>query len=154
MKEKYVKEKSVMKRLKQHIAMVLVLTLLVTLIPLGHVQAKSKSPEKLSAKDFVYTENGKKGAFIKQYKTSDSASYFASIDTDVKSKTKNFTFVTKRKIKLGSTESYVKKKYGKTTKVKVNGKDRFYKYIKYNVITVDTSIWKNYLEYNYKKTNY
>lgn len=50
----------------------------------------------------------------------------------------------------------VMKQYGKTKKKKVSKTERYFKYIKYFWYTLDTSAWKNYLEYNYKqgKDNY
>ncbi len=139
-----------MKKWKQKISMLLVLAMLVTLIPVGNVQAKSKSPAKLGAKDFVYTYDGKKTNFISESDMKETYYLFDSKDTDVKSSGKG-RLKTNRKVKVGSTESYVKKQYGKTAKVKVNKKERLYKYIKYNHLTVDMSVWKNYLEYSYKK---
>lgn len=139
-----------MMKWKQKISMLLVLAMLVTLIPVGNVQAKGKSPAKLEEKDFVYTYDGKKANFISQSKMRETNYLFDSKDADVKSST-NSSLKTNRKVKVGSTESYVKKQYGKTAKVKVNKKERLYKYIKYNNPTADISVWKNYLEYNYKK---
>lgn len=142
-----------MKKWKQRIATVLVLAMLVTLMPVGTVEAKSKSPAKLGAKDFVYTFDGKKVNFVSQSKMMGNNYFLCSKDADVKSSAKS-SLKTNRKVKLGSTESYVKKQYGKTAKVKVNNKERLYKYIKYdkyNNPTADISVWKNYLEYNYKK---
>lgn len=139
-----------MKKWKQKIATVLVLAMLVTLIPVGNVQAKSKSPAKLGEKDFVYTEGGKKKDVIKTSINNETWWDLVYENTDTKSKNNN-KLKTKRNVKVGSTASYVKKQYGNTSKVKVNGKDRFYKTIKYNYFQIDISIWKNYLEYNYQK---
>lgn len=139
-----------MKKWKQRIATVLMLAMLVTLIPVGTVQAKSKSPAKLGEKDFVYTYTGKKSDFLKDSKDNETWWYSFWKNTDIKSKNK-YTVKTKRNVKIGSTESYVKKQYGNTSKIKVNGKDSFYKKIKYGYFQIDISTWKNYLEYNYKK---
>lgn len=141
-----------MKKWKQRIATVLMLAMLVTLMPVGTVQAKGKSPAKLGAKDFVYTEGGKKTDVIKASKNNETWWDMFWKTTDTKSKHKDRE-KTKRNVKIGSTEAYVKKQYGNTSKVKVNGKDRFYNTIKYGYFQIDISIWKNYLEYNYKKGN-
>ncbi len=58
---------------------------------------------------------------------------------------------TKRNVKIGSIESFVKKQYGNATKVKVKKKEKYYKYIKYTYDSMDISSWKTYLEYNLKK---
>ncbi len=135
---------------KQQIAIILALTVFVTLMPVGNVQAKSKSPAKLGAKDFICTVDGKKADIIKAAKKEKTWGTFVCEDTAIKSKNDS-SIKTKRNVKLGSTASYVKKQYGNTSKVKVNEKDGFYKTIKYNSFQIDVSIWKTYLEYNYKK---
>ena len=143
-----------MKKWKQRIATVLVLAMLVTLIPVGTVQAKSKSPAKLGAKDFVYTYGGKKTDAIKALKDyKENGGYVFQADIiDTKNVKKDGKFLkTNRNVKIGSTDSYVKKQYGKTAKIRVNTKERFYKCMKYNSYATDTSAWKSYLEYNYKK---
>ncbi len=140
---------------KQKISMLLVLAMLVTLIPVGNVQAKSKNPAKLGAKDFVYTYGGRKEDAIKGLKSFDQgqgAYLLESKITDTKNvKSSGKSLKTNRNVKEGSTESYVIKQYGKTSKVKVKQSERFYKCIKYNAPGIDTSAWKNYLEYTYKK---
>lgn len=145
-----------MKKWKQHVTIVLMLTILVTLIPVGNVQAKSKSPAKLGAKDFVCTEGGKKKDVIKMlksYKENGGYFYQAGIADNKNVKTKGKFLKTNRNVKIGSTESYVKKQYGKTSKVKVKQNERFYKQMKYNQCGTDISIWKTYLDYNLKKGN-
>ena len=151
MERNVLKEKNVMKKWKQHVTMVLMLTILVTLIPVGNVQAKSKSPAKLGAKDFIYTENGKKFDFLKVSENQDTYYGWIVKSTDTKVTTKKVTV--SRKVKIGkSTESYVRKQYGNTAKKKVSAKDKIYKMMKYRQCGTDISIWKNYLEYNYKKS--
>ena len=155
MQRNSLKEKNVLKNWKQHIAVILMLTILVTLIPVGTVQAKSKKISKLGAKDFLYTSNGKKEDAIKDLKSVDQGDgaywlFNKIIDTkNIKGNVKSFK--TNRNVKIGSTESYVKKKYGKTSKVKVKQNEKLYKCIKYNDCGRNTSAWKNYLEYIYKK---
>ena len=53
---------------------------------------------------------------------------------------------TKRNVKIGSIESFVKKQYGNATKVKVKKTEKYYTYD-----SMDISSWKTYLEYNLKK---
>ena len=110
---------------------------------------KQKS-SKTWGKGFCLSLWRKEFRFLKDSKDNESwwYSYWKAIDT--KSKIK-YTVKTKRNVKIGSTESYVKKQYGNTSKIKVNGKDGFYILIKYNYFQIDVSAWKNYLEYNYKK---
>lgn len=155
MQRNNLKEKNVLKNWKQHIAVILMLTILVTLIPVGIVQAKSKNPAKLGAKDFVFTYGGKKEDAIKGLKSVEQGNGAYWLEGKVIG-TKNVkgngkSLKTKRNVKIGSTESYVKKKYGKTSKVKVKQNEKLYKCIKYNDCGKDTSAWKNYLEYIYKK---
>ena len=109
-----------MKKWKQRIATVLVLAMLVTLIPVGTVQAKSKSPAKLGAKDFVYTYGGKKTDAIKALKDyKENGGYVFQADIiDTKNVKKDGKFLkTNRNVKIGSTDSYVKKQYGKTATI-------------------------------------
>lgn len=57
---------------------------------------------------------------------------------------------TRRGIKLGSSLSYVKKKYGWAKKQKVKSTDKHIEYMTYCCNTEDISQWKNYVEYTYK----
>ncbi len=141
-----------MKKWKQKIAAVLVPVIFATLIPAGNVQAKSKDPAKLGAKDFVYAENGKKRDFLEQSKDGETWWVFCCVDADIRhdKKHKAEKWTTNRKVKLGSTGSYVKRQYGKTARKKVKKTEDFYKAVKYEVLTADISVWKSYLEYNYK----
>lgn len=142
------------KFLKQFISLALAIMMLVTAVPMGKVEAKSK---KLSKKDFEYTLDGKKHNFFtknKEYGWAWSINYEY---TDTKSSNSKYnkvtvkTFKTKRGIKWGSTEAAVKKQYGKTTKKKNKTTEQFYKIVKYYCPAIDTSAWKNYLEYTYKE---
>lgn len=54
-------------------------------------------------------------------------------------------------MKIGSTEAYVRRQYGKASKVKINKKEKFYKIMKYESLGTDISACNSYLEYNYKK---
>ena len=60
---------------------------------------------------------------------------------------------TKRGIKVGDKASKVISKYGKADKKKVNNKDSFTKFMSYysDYYEKDTSKWKYFLEYTYKK---
>lgn len=148
------------KFMKQWMTLALAVMMLVTAVPMGNVEAKAK---KLSKKDFQYTVDGKKHNFLteaKEYEEIDACLYEYPDTRNGKSKkyckgTVN-TVKTKRNIKWGSTETAVMKQYGKTKKKKVSKTERYFKYIKYAWYTIDTSAWKNYLEYNYKqgKDNY
>lgn len=148
MKTKKTKENSFMKKWKQLIAAVLTLAMLVTLMPAESVKAAGTEPAKLSAEDFVFISDEKNYDFWENSK--DDETYFAWVYKKTDTKGGNSTDTTNRKVKLGSTEAFVKKQYGNATKVKVNKKDRIYKYLKYGYPEVDVSIWKNYLEYTYK----
>lgn len=137
------------KFMKQWMTLALAVMMLVTAVPMGNVEAKAK---KLSKKDFQYTVDGKKQDFL-----TESKEYgwwwhvFYDIPESKYCKGAVATVKTKRGIKLGSTEAKVTKQYGKTTKKKVSKTERFFKTIKYDFPTIDTSNWKNYLEYTYKK---
>lgn len=137
-----------MKKWKQLIAAVLTLAILVTLMPAESVKAAGTEPAKLSAEDFIETDADGKYDFLEISK--DDEAYFAWVSKKTDTKGGNSTATTNRKVKLGSTEAFVKKQYGNATKVKVNKKDRIYKYLKSEHPEVDVSIWKNYLEYTYK----
>lgn len=142
--------------MKRKITFFVMLAALVTLIPIGNVQAKSKSPAKLTTKDFISTgKGGKKVDFFKNSKTASAYWYCIFTDTDVKDKDQ-VIYSTNRGVKPKSTEAYVKKQYGNTTKRKVDQKERYYKCMKYESVLADLSLWKNYLEYNYnnKGNNY
>ena len=137
------------KFMKQWMTLALAVMMLVTAVPMGNVEAKAK---KLGKKDFEYTFEGKKHDFVtekKQYEWS----WFVFYDIPESKYCKNpgKTMKTKRNVKLGSTESKVTKQYGKATKKKVSKTERYYKLIKYDHPALDTSTWKNYLEYTYKK---
>lgn len=60
---------------------------------------------------------------------------------------------TKRGIKVGDKASTVISKYGKVAKKKVNNKDSFTKFMSYysEYYEINTSKWKYYLEYTFKK---
>lgn len=141
-----------MKRWKRKIAFVLMFAVLATFAPV--MESEAKGTAKLKAKDFVYTDlKGKKEDFIKISKKDEGYyKYFYQI-IDAKnvkgSDTKRFK--TNRKVKLGSTEAYVRKQYGKTSKKKINKKEKLYKHVKYNGSGVDISAYRSYLEYNYTK---
>ena len=146
------------------ISIVFAFAVLLTLLPANPALA-SETPAKLSAKDFTFTVGDKKVNFLKEqailsdfysyfWTAGDtdnvSDAYFGSIDgMEFLSDVPNIR--TYRNAELGSTESYIKEQYGKTKKIKVNKKEKLYKCIKYDDPHVDTSIWKNYLEYTYKK---
>lgn len=143
------------KFMKQWMTLALAVMMLVTAVPMGNVEAKAK---KLSKKDFQYTVDSKKHNFLTESKK--SATYYQILYTysDTKSgKSKKYckgtvdTVKTKRNIKWGSTETAVMKQYGKAKKKKVSKTEKCFKFIKYDCYTVDTSAWKNYLEYNYKQ---
>lgn len=143
------------KFMKQWMTLALAVMMLVTAVPMGNVEAKAK---KLSKKDFQYTVDGKKQNFLTESKKSEvdcQTLYEYPGTRNGKSKkhckgTIN-TVKTKRNIKWGSTEAAVMKQYGKAKKKKVSKTERYFKYIKYDCYTIDTSAWKNYLEYNYKQ---
>lgn len=142
-----------MKKWKLKIAWVLVFVILATFAPVQNVEAKG--PAKLKAKDFIFTnDKGKKEDIIKLSKEYDTFyNYYLEVidNKDRKGNIKNIKKVTtSRKVKIGSKESYVKKQYGKTQKKKINKKEKFYKYMKYNLCE-NISACKSYLEYNYTK---
>lgn len=138
---------------KQRVAIAaIIFVVLAALIPTGAVYAKSKSPDKLNKKDFVCTWDKKKVDFFKQSKKDDTYSTYYWKIWDIKNVKGVSDIKTRRNVKFGSSESYVKKQYGKTKKVKVTKKETYYKLIKYNHPNVDVSTWKSYLEYTYKKS--
>lgn len=128
----------------------MVLVVMLMAVSVGTVEAKQAA--KLGGSDFVYTVSGKKKDFINSSKDQ-SCSYvvYSTVTkgTDCKGASKNFT--TKRKVKEGSTEAFVKKKYGSQKKKKITSKTGFYKGVKYDEPQIDTSSWKSYLAYGYKK---
>lgn len=116
-----------------------------------NIYAASRTPAKLTAEDFIFiAKNGEKRDFFEESKTEDVYWFCLSTSTDVKEKNR-VTYSTNRGVKLKSTEAYVKKQYGNTTKRKVDQKEKYYKYTKYNNFLTDFSLWKNYLEYSYKE---
>lgn len=137
------------KFMKQWMTLALAVMMLVTAVPMGNVEAKAK---KLGKKDFEYTFEGKKHDFVTEKKQYEWSWFvFYDIPESKYCKDPGKTMKTKRNVKLGSTESKVTKQYGKATKKKVSKTERYYKKIKYDVPEIDTSNWKNYLEYTYKK---
>lgn len=145
------------KFMKQWMTLALAVMMLVTAVPMGNVEAKAK---KLGKKDFEITRDGKKYNFLTASKESEGLHWYFNENTDTKN-SKYFkgsfkTVKTKRNVKLESTEATVMKQYGKAKKKKVSKTERYFKQIKYGQPAVDTSAWKNYLEYTYKqgKDNY
>lgn len=104
-------------------------------------QAASASSAKLSKKDFEYTSNGYKMHFMDD-------EYYGCIRS-LRQKTEK----TYRGITVGSKLSNVRKKYGNAPKKKFDTKDSFNKYIKqYDFrYKLNTTKWKYYVEYTYKK---
>lgn len=146
------------KFMKQWMTLALAVMMLVTAVPMGNVEAKAK---KLSKKDFEITRDGKKDNFLTLSKEFEASHWYFYKITDTKNskyvKEGNFkTVKTKRNVKMGSTETAVMKQYGKAKKKKVSKTEKCFKQIKYGQPAVDTSAWKNYLEYTYKqgKDNY
>lgn len=144
--------------MKQWMTLALAVMMLVTAVPMGNVEAKAK---KLSKKDFEITRDGKKDNFLTLSKEFEASHWYFYKITDTKNskyvKEGNFKNVkTKRNVKMGSTETAVMKQYGKAKKKKVSKTEKCFKQIKYGQPAVDTSAWKNYLEYTYKqgKDNY
>lgn len=129
------------KYVKSFFAGVLAFAVMITAIPAQTVSAK---PAAMSKKDFTYT-----------YVNSGDAMSFTDMDEPdgraVFLTDKNIK--TKRGIKIGSTLSSVKNKYGSTSKKKFDNKESFNKYIRQYDFTygVSSSKWKNYVEYAYKK---
>ena len=122
---------------------------------IGNVQAKSKTPAKLGAKDFVFIDKGEKINFIKRTKNVEGYYWVFYEPSDTKANAKNSKISSSNrgsKIELGkTTESYIIKNYGKTKSVKVSKKETIYKFMEYRECTIDLSTWKTYLEYTYKK---
>lgn len=96
-----------MKKWKQLIAAVLTLAMLVTIMPGENVRAASKTPAKLSAKDFVSTDGVKEFDFLEQSESDTWAYSWICKKTDTKGA--KDTDKTNRNVKLGSTEAFVKK---------------------------------------------
>lgn len=142
-----------MKKAKISMVMTMfVFTILFTLLPANSVLAKTKTPAKLSAKDFVYNRNGKKVNFIKTSKDLDWAYHSRCWTSDPNYIGDGSNETTRRNVDAGeSGASFIKKKYGETKKVKAGNNDRFYKIINNEHLTTDTSAWDSYLEYSYKK---
>lgn len=142
-----------MKKAKISMVMTMfVFTILFTLLSANSVLAKTKTPAKLSAKDFIYTENDKKVDFLKTSKKHDWAYQFFWWVSDPAYAADRSVEKTSRNVEVGkSTASFIKKKYGEAKKVKVSSKDKFYKIIDNEKVTVDTSTWDSYMEYTYKK---
>lgn len=129
------------KYVKSFLAGVLALAVMITAIPAQTVSAK---PASMSKKDFSYTYTG-----------SGEKMYFTDMD-DVDGRVTILTdknVKTNRGVKVGSKLSAVKSKYGKITSKKFDTKESFNKYIKQYDFQygVNTSAWKKYLEYSYKK---
>ena len=137
------------KFMKQWMTLALAVMMLVTAVPMGNVEAKAK---KLGKKDFEYTFDGKKHDFVTEHKQYEWGGYVIyDVPESKYCKDPGGTAKAKRGIKVGSTEAKVTKQYGKTTKKKVSKTERCFKTIKYDLPAIDTSNWKNYLEYTYKK---
>lgn len=137
------------KFMKQWMTLALAVMMLVTAVPMGNVEAKAK---KLGKKDFEYTFEGKKHDFVTEKKQYEWSWFvFLNVPESKYCKDSGGTAKAKRGIKLGSTEAKVTKQYGKATKKKVSKTERLFRQIKYEFPTWDTSTWKNYLEYTYKK---
>lgn len=127
------------KYVKSLLAGILAFAVLVTAIPVQTVSAK---PASMSKKDFIYTLGGEK-------------MYLTDMD-DVDGRVSVLTnkdLKTNRGIKVGSKMSAVKSKYGKISSKKFDTKESFNKYIKQYAFQygANTSGWKKYLEYSYKK---
>ncbi len=128
----------------------LAIAVIIMMFPAGKVSAAAH----LKQKDFVFKVDGKKYDFINKVSAKDETYYWVQQSVTDKSgyvKGENSSFMTNRKIKFYSKASTVIKKYGKVKKKKVTSKETFQKFMKYNGFTVDTSQWKKYLEYSYKK---
>lgn len=137
-----------MKRRTHLIAAILALALLVTLMPAETIQAANAAPAKLSAKDFIVTDDKGTQDFLEQTQGDEWAYAWVYKKTATKGQIR--TDKTNRNVKLGSTASFVKKQYGKTAKAKVDKTDRIYKTVQYEYPEIDVSVWKSYLEYTYK----
>lgn len=134
-----------------HFIILFLFTALTVWFSVGNIYAAGRTPAKLSAEDFIFTvKGGEKRDFFEESKNEFAYWFCLSTSTDVKEKDQA-TYSTNRGVKLKSTEDYVKKQYGSTTKRKVDQKEKYYKYTKYNNILTDLSLWKNYLEYSYRK---
>lgn len=127
------------KGIRSFLAGVLAVAVMVTAIPMQTVFAK---PAAMSKKDFIYTSNGEKMYFTDM--DAEDGSLIIMTDKYIK---------TKRGIKIGSKLSTVKSKYGNASKKKFDNKESFNKYIRQYDFQygVNTSKWKNYVEYTYKK---
>lgn len=127
--------KSFMKKL------VIALLLLTMIVPTSVINVSASTIAKLSEQDRYYIVNGEKYKADEVETGSWYYEYFV--------KTSNIK--TNRGIKMNDTASRVMKKYGKTTKHQFLAKENFHKYLKYYQIALDTSSYKSYLDYSYKK---
>lgn len=135
------KERDVMKiTLKRTLAMgLMAIMFALTFFPANVAFA---APKKMSLEDFYYyLPDGSDWSFME---VEDEGPRMELLGEDCK---------TKRGIKVGDKASKVTSKYGKTTKKKVSNKDSFTKFMSYysEYYEKDTSKWKYYLEYTYKK---
>lgn len=130
-----------------------ILAVVVTVVSLGVTEVKAASPKKLGKSDFVYTAAGKKVNFMKLSKDESGYYYVYAALTNEGKECKGAIkdFKTKRKVKEGSTLSFVKKKYGEQKLKKIKSTMKIYKFIKYNQPQMDISTWENYLSYSYKE---
>lgn len=125
---------------KSLIAWVLALVMVLTMIPTDTVSA---APAKMRLKDFLaYTSSGE---LYELAAVADEGGRISALFEGEK---------TYRGIKVGSTVSAVKKKYGSATVKKYTGKDNFGKYLKqYGAYWgIDTTGWKTYLDYTYTES--
>ena len=124
-----------------------------TLVPVRSVQAAKP----LTAKDFIYKENGKKYNFIKNSAQGDwgwqilydDEGSETSFDEDGKSYMQGNMgqYSISRGIRVNDTFSAVKQKYGNATKKKAKPTEKAYKALKYLTPQVNLSIWHSYCEY-------
>lgn len=105
-------------------------------------QSVMGAPKAMELKDFYYyLSDGSEWNFME---VEDEGPRMATLDEGCK---------TYRGIKVGDKASKVISKYGKVTKKKFNNNDSFNKFVKLykNYYGVDTTDWKYYLEYTFKK---
>lgn len=114
----------------------------------------------LDKTDFVWTKDGKEFDFYSECEKSGEDTFFGYIYDEKKMEhvtVKNpGDYSTSRNIKIGSKASKVLKQYGQAKRVTYKSTEKFHKVLRYAYVSLDTSRWKSYVQYNYKekKKNY